>query len=117
MSKMEKRSEQNDYRIERIREERDIYRDELAQAKKTAKEFEEHFADDMRELESIKNDNYMDTALYNSVMDFQNTLNGMKRKIDEMFEKVNKDYGNKLKELDDEEGELKYRMLQESDAD
>lgn len=104
---------ENERRIKKIQEERDAYREELAVARKTAKEFDEHFADDMRELESIKEENYSDVNLYNSVMEFQNTISGMKRKIDELFEKVNKDYGNRLKELDDEEGELKYRISQD----
>lgn len=103
----------DDRRIKKIQEERDTYGEELAAARKIAKEFEEHFADDMRELESIKEENYSDVNLYNSVMEFQNTISGMKRKIDELFEKVNKDYGNRLKELDDEEGELKYRISQD----
>lgn len=106
-------SYERSYKIKKIYDERDKCRTELAMARRIAKEFEEHFTDDMRELESIKDENYSDMNLYNSVMEFQNTISGMKRKIDELFEKVNKDYGNRLKELDDEECELKYVISQD----
>ena len=111
---MEEKMMQEDYeiRMEEIHKQRDIYQEQLAVSKKEAKAFEDSFFNDMRELEAIKEQHFDDIRLIDRTEICQNTLHGIKRKIDDMFEEMQKELTGKIKELDDREGYLRYEIAQ-----
>lgn len=111
---MEEAKWQEEYKVkmEDIRKTRESYQEQLAIKKKAEEEFSIHFYNDMRELEAIKDASLDNSILLDKTENCQNTLQGMKRKIDDMFETMQKELLGKIKELDDKEGYLRYETSQ-----
>ena len=104
--------EEYEVKMEEIHKQRDVYQEQLAMNKKDAKEFEDSFFNDMRELEAIKQEYLDDIRLLDRTEMCQNTLQGIKRKMDNMFEEMQKELTRKMKDLDDREGYLRYEISQ-----
>lgn len=104
--------EEFENRMGDIRKERETYQEQLSIKKRVEEEFEVSFFNDMRELEAMKAENWNNSALIDKTEECQNTLQDIKRKIDDMFETMQKDLTQKIKDLDDKEGHLQYEIAQ-----
>lgn len=116
---MDEKNRQYEYeeKLREIKKEQEYYQEQLTFAQKELGNMETEFFNDMRNLEALKSESGMDSRTLDQVQLCQDSLRGIQQKLTDTLEGMQKDILNRMKSLDDKEGQIRYEFSQKKDEE
>ena len=103
--------------LSQIQQKKEQFQKELQDYKKIETEFGNNFFNDMKEIDRIKEESNSENKVLTILDECQATLIGIKKRTDAWCEEAKKNIDRNLKQLEDEEIQLRYKQASEGNKE